>query len=65
MKPILFSERCRSTRGRGIDYACAGALTQSQDGTVYLIRSQNFAQTFSSIRKTVLDVFEAANKDAG
>jgi hypothetical protein len=31
-------------------------------GSLNLVRSQKFPQTFSSIRKTALDVFEAANK---
>jgi len=30
---------------------------------LFLARSQNFPQTFSSIRKTSLNDFEAANKD--
>jgi len=30
---------------------------------LFLVRSQNFPQTFSSIHKTSLNDFEAANKD--
>jgi hypothetical protein len=42
---------------------CSSLFVLEVVDLLYLVRSQNFPQTFSSIRKTSLNDFEGASKD--